>query len=509
MSRVELFERIRRDNRKEGLGVRALARRHRVHRRVVRQALASATPPERKPAERSAPALGPYQGLIREWLTADLEAPRKQRHTAHRIWMRLRDEHRAAVAESTVRAYVAQVRFELANHAERVTVPQTHGPGEEAEVDFGRFAAWIDGVLTDVWMFCMRLSFSGRAFHMAFANQSTESFLEGHVEAFAHLGGVPTGQIRYDNLKPAVIKVLLGRERLENPRFVALRSHYGFDSFYCEPGLDGAHEKGGVEGEIGWFRRNHLTPMPVVGSLAALNAFMAKADAGDDTRRIGRRSATVGEAAAAEAPHLAPLPDDAFDVTTTLWCIVDAKARIVVRQCHYSVPAGLSRRRVAVRLGGHRLTVYDGARVVATHERQLHRGSEELVLDHYLEILAHKPGALPGSTALAAARACGAFGATHEAFWAEARRRLGDRLGTKALIGVLLAQRVLPADAVVAGMAAALAAGSVDPEVVAVEARRHIKQAAPAPVVPIGVRLSPRPVPTLEGYDALLEGAGR
>ena len=509
MSRVELFERIRHDHKKEGMGVRALAHRHRVHRRTVRQALASATPPERKAAERTAPALGPYQGLIRQWLTEDLEVPSKQRHTAHQVWVRLVEEQGAAVSESTVRAYVAQVRFELANHAQRVTVPQTHGPGEEAEVDFGRFAAWIEGCFTDVWMFCMRLSHSGRAFHRAFANQSTESFLEGHVEAFAHFGGVPTGQIRYDNLKPAVIKVLLGRERLENPRFVALRSHYGFDSFYCEPGLDGAHEKGGVEGEIGRFRRNHLTPMPAVASLGDLNTHMAEADLADDARRIARRAETVGESAVREAPYLAALPDDLFDITTTITCIVDTKARICVRQCYYSVPAGLARRRVEVRLGGRDLKVFDRGKLVATHERLLHRGSEELVLDHYLEILVRKPGALPGSTALASARASGAFGPTHESFWKEARRRLGDGRGTRALIGVLLHQRALPADAVVAGMSAALRIGSVDPAVVAVEARRHLEASAPAPVIPIGVRLAARPTPTLEGYDALLEGAAR
>jgi len=100
------------------------------------------------------------------------------------------------VAESTVRAYVGEVRFELAKHARVVTVPQTHGPGEQAEVDFGEFVAWIDGVVTKLWMFCMRLSHSGRGFHLAFANQATEAFLEGHVEAFAHFGGVPSGYIR-------------------------------------------------------------------------------------------------------------------------------------------------------------------------------------------------------------------------------------------------------------------------------------------------------------------------
>jgi transposase len=437
MSRVELYERIRRANRDEGLGIRALATRFRVHRRTVRDALSSATPPDRKVPERAAPALGPWQATIRGWLSEDLTAPRKQRHTAHRVWERLRDECGATVAEPTVRAYVAKVRFELENHARAVTVPQTHGPGEQAEVDFGGFSAWIAGVLVELWMFCMRLSHSGRGFHLAFANQAQEAFLEGHVEAFEHFGGVPVGHIRYDNLKPAVIKVLLGRARLENPRFVALRSHYGFDSFYCEPGIAGAHEKGGVEGEVGRFRRAHLVPVPRVQSLAELNALLGAADAADEDRTIAWRRASVGEMAAAEAPMLAPLPTDTFDTATTLWPIVDTKARICVRQSFYSVPAGLARRRVEVRLGARSFQVIADAKVVARHQRSLHKGEEELVLDHYLEILLRKPGALPGATALAQARASGAFGATHDAFWEAARRRLGDGAGTRALIGVL------------------------------------------------------------------------
>ncbi|HVM12919.1 MAG TPA: IS21 family transposase [Egibacteraceae bacterium] len=509
MSRVELYERIRRANRDEGLGIRALALRFRVHRRTIREALSSATPAERKVPERTAPALGPWQGTIRGWLSDDLTAPRKQRHTAHRVWERLTHECGATVAEATVRAYVAKVRFELDNHARAVTVPQNHGPGEEAEVDFGAFSAWIAGVLVELWMFCMRLSHSGRGFHLAFANQAQEAFLEGHVEAFEHFGGVPVGQIRYDNLKPAVIKVLLGRARLENPRFVALRSHYGFDSFYCEPGVNGAHEKGGVEGEIGRFRRAHLVPVPKVASLAELNEVLAAADAGDDHRTVARRSSTVGEMAAAEAAVLRPLPADSFDTATTLWPIVDTKARICVRQSLYSVPAGLSRRRVEVRLGARAFVVIVDAKVVARHQRSLHKGTEDLVLDHYLEILVRKPGALPGSTALAQARSSGAFGATHDAFWEAARRRLGDGAGTRALIGALLLHRSLPAGAVVAGMAAALRIDSVDPDVVAVEARRSLEPAdAPAVVVPIGARLAQRPAPTLVGYDELLE-AGR
>ncbi len=510
MSRVELFEKIRKDNREEGLGIRALAGRYHVHRRTVREALASATPPGRKVPDRMSPALGPWQAIIRQWLSADLGAPRKQRHTAHRVWVRLRDECGASVAESTVRTFVAQVRFELENHAGAVTVPQTHGPGEEAEVDFGAFCAYIDGTLTELWMFCMRLSHSGAGFHLAFANQAQEAFFEGHVEAFDHFGGVPAGMIRYDNLKPAVIRVLLGRERLENQRFIALRSHFAFDSFYCEPGIKGAHEKGGVEGEIGRFRRNHLVPVPKVASLAELNELLAAADAADDRRTIARRNHTVGQAAAAEAAFLRPLPTDPFDTTTTLRPIVDAKARICVRQSFYSVPAGLSRRRVEVRLGARSFVVVADAKVVATHQRSLHKCSEDLVLDHYLEILTRKPGALPGSTALAQARASGSFGPTHNAFWAAARRRLGDGAGTRALIGVLLLHRSLPEAAVVGGMVAALAVGSVDPEVVAVEARRSLEEAPTPAVVPIGARLLPRPAPNLDDYDELLvAGVGR
>ena len=457
MSRVELYERIRKDSRDEQLSVRALAARHRVHRRTVREALASAVPPERKVPDREAPALGPWMLLIRAWLVADRDAPRKQRHTARRVHQRLVAEYGAVVAESTVRAFVAQVNFELDNVLHAVTVPQTHGPGEEAEVDFGEFAAFIDGVFVKCWMFCMRLSHSGRGFHVAFSHQAQEAFFEGHVLAFEHFGGVPH-LIRFDNLKSAVIKVLLGRDRMENERFVALRSHYGFDSFYCLPGVDGAHEKGGVEGEVGRFRRRHLVPVPRVASMGELNELLAAGDAIDDERHIARRAEPVGAAGAREVASMRSLPEVVFDSAAVLSAKVDTKGRVSVRQSFYSVPVGLARRHVTVRLGAQALEVVADGRVVARHERSLHKGTEDLVLDHYLEILVRKPGALPGSTALAQARASGSFGPAHERFWAEARRRLGDGAGTRAVIGVVLLQRRTPADVVAAAMDAALEA---------------------------------------------------
>lgn len=504
MSRVELFERIRKDNR-EGLSIRALAQKHHVHRRTVREALASATPSERKTPERVSPALGPWVMIIRAWLVADRDVPRKQRHTARRVWQRLVAEYGAVVAESTVRAYVAQVNFELDNTLFAVTVPQTHGPGEEAECDFGEFMAWIDGVLVKCWMFCLRLSYSGRGFHVAFCHQAQEAFFEGHVLAFAHWGAVPA-RIRYDNLKAAVTRVLLGRDRLENQRFVALRSHYFFDSFYCLPGIDGAHEKGGVEGEVGRFRRRHLVPVPRVADLAELNELIAAGDRADDERHVARRAQSVGDAAAAEQASMRPLPVEAFDSTTVLPAVkVDTKGRICVRQSFYSVPVRLARRSVTVRLGAQELEAVADGRRVARHVRSLHKGTEDLVLDHYLEILVRKPGAMPGSTALSQARAAGAFGPTHERFWTEARRRRGDGAGTRALIGVLLLQRGLPAQVVTDAMDAALAIGSVDPDVVAIEARRIAARRPTAQIVPIGTgAVDVRPAPRLEGYDLLL-----
>lgn len=510
MSRVELFEKIRRDFRM-GVSIRELSRSYEVHRRTVRQAIVDAVPPVRRSPERTSPVLGPWVGTIRAWLTADLVVPKKQRHTARRVWERLVSEHGAVVAESTVRRYVAKVKAELVAGRWKVAVPQTHGLGEEAEVDFGEFYGWLDGTWTRLWMFVMRLSASGKAFHCVFGNQAGESFYEGHNLAFVHFGGVPR-RIRYDNLRPAVIRVLLGRERWENEKFVALRSHYGFDSFFCQPGLEGAHEKGGVEGEIGRFRRRWLVPVPRVGSLEELNAMMADADVVDDTRVIsGRpmvdgRRVSVGEHFWLEAAHLQPL-GDSFDVAVNLQCRVDHKARICVRQAYYSVPARLAGSKVAVRLRADHLEVLDGSKVVTRHVRSLHKGTETLTLDHYLEILVRKPGALPGATALVQARTAGTFTQAHQRFWDTARRSLGDQAGTRALIDVLLEHRRLPAGSIVAALEAANQAGIIDPAVVTVEARRHTDTRPPADVIPIGALARyDRPAPSVSVYDQLLTG---
>jgi transposase len=513
MSRVKLFEEIRRE-RRDGASIRGLADAHGVHRRTVRQAITDAVPPLRKTPQRDAPVLGPWKDTIRGWLEADLEVPKKQRHTARRVWERLVGEHGVQVGESTVRRFVAQVKAELVK-VPMVAVPQTHGLGEEAEVDFGEFYAWLAGEWTRLWLFVMRLSASGKAFHRVFGNQCGESFYEGHNLAFVSFGGVPE-TIRYDNLKPAVIKVLLGRSRWENPKFIALRSHYGFESFFCLPGIDGAHEKGGVEGEIGRFRRRHLVPVPRVASLGDLNAAVAEADVSDDARVIsGRppvdgRRITVGEHFASEQPHLQTLSVESFDVAVELVCRVDHKARICVRQAYYSVPVRLAGNKIRVRLGASHLEILDRSTVVARHARSLHKGTETLTLDHYLEILVRKPGALLGATALVQARQAGTFTPAHQRFWDRARRRHGDQAGTRALIEILLQHRRLPTPAIVTALDAANRTGITDPAVVIVEARRHTDQRPLPEMIPIGALARyDRPVPTVTVYDQLLTGEPR
>jgi transposase len=505
-SRVELFEQIRRDQRLAQLSIRELAERHGVHRRTVRQALVSAVPPPRKEyARRPRPALDPWVAVIDGWLLADREAPRKQRHTARRVWQRLVAEHGAGLAEVTVSRYVTARRRELGLDEVEVAIPQTHLPGAEAEVDFGEFHFELAGVDVTCWMFVMRLSHSGRAFHLAFGNQAQESFLEGHVRAFEHFGGVP-GMIRYDNLKPAVVRVLRGRDRTESERFIALRSQYGFDSFFCRPGVEGAHEKGGVEGEIGRFRRRHLVPVPKVGSLAALNDLIAAADALDDGRVITGRPVTVAAAFAAETVQLLALPAEPFDPARLLQARVDNRSRVSVRQSFYSVPVRYVGRRLPVRLTGHTVEVLDGTKVVAHHERAFGRYAEVLVLDHYLEVLKTKPGALPGATALAQAKAKGTFTGSHQAYWDAARRACGDAAGTRALIEILLAHRTTPAAVLTAALDRAVASGCLDPQVVLIDARRETTHLAP--VIPIGALARyDRPTPSLAAYDELLTGS--
>ncbi|WP_331762395.1 IS21 family transposase [Streptomyces sp. NBC_01508] len=490
LQRVELFELIRRDRRLEDASVRSLAKRYGVHRRVVRQAFDSALPPARKAIEVRRSVLEQGKGWIDEMLRADLTAPRKQRHTNKRIMERLRDEYGFPVAYTTLNDYLRVRRPQIREEAERSRmltegmVPQFHRPGEEAEVDFAEVWVRVDGKPMACQLFTLRLSYSGKAVHRVFSTSGQEAFMQGHVDAFRILGGIPTRHIRYDNLKPAVSQVCFGRSRVESQRWVAFRSHYGFDAFYCRPGIEGAHEKGGVEHEGGRFRRSHLVPVPEVDTLAELNEKIEQIEIAEDVRHVDNRPTSVGFDFDYEAPLMAPLPFEEFDIGLTLTPKVDKTSRITVRQNKYSVPARFIGTNVRVSLRADEVWVFERNELVVRHPRLAGRYGFRDLLDHYLEILRHKPGALEHSTGLAAARESGKFTETHDAFWAAARESRGRSEGTRALIEVLLLHRRLPDEAVVAGMKAVLEAGSISPDLVAIEARKALAAAGgPPPVV--------------------------
>ncbi|MGH3430535.1 MAG: IS21 family transposase, partial [Mycobacteriales bacterium] len=363
------------------MSVRTLADRYQVHRRAVREALASAVPKERKKPPRRRSVLEPAYGWIDAMLRQDLASPRKQQHTTIRIYQRLITEYGFTQAgKTTVYEYVARRRPEVIAEAREGhahlegMVPQQHMPGEEAEVDFADVWVRVAGEMTKCHLFTLRLSYSGKAIHRVFKSEAQEAFLEGHVEAFRALGGVPTGHIRYDNLKPAVNRVCFGRSRVESQRWVAFRSHYGFEAFYCIPGQDGAHEKGGVEQEGGRFRRTHLVPVPEVTSLDELNERIAAIDLAEEDRVLHGQRVSVGLKFRDEADLLGPVPFDDFDCGLTLTPKVGRDARITVRQAQYSVPARFIGRQVRVSLRANDVIVFDKNTIIARHPRFTHRG---------------------------------------------------------------------------------------------------------------------------------------
>ena len=510
-SRVEQFEQIRRDRDREGLSIRALAERHGVHRRAVRQALLSPLPPaKRAPVSRPAPKLGPLRAVIDGWLEADRAAPRKQRHTAKRIHRRLVDEYGAEVAEVTVRQYVRARKRELGWPVSEVFVPQAHAPGMEAEVDWGQALVEFGGAPTTVHLFVMRASFSGAAFCQASLVETQQAFLELHVQAFEWFGGV-FPEIRFDNLKSAVKKVLKGRRRVESDRFVALRSHYLFGSQFTTPGLEGAHEKGGVEGEVGRLRRNHLVPVPRVADLAEVNALLLAGCEADLGRRIDGRAGTVGEAWATERPLLVALPAEPFDSAEAAAPRVDQKSLVTIRQNRYSVPVALAGLKVSARVGAREITITHSGREVARHERLHGRFGTSAKLDHYLDLLRRKPGAMEHSVALAQERDRGAWPDCFDELWAALSGRYGRSDAARQMVDVVLLCREHGPDGLALAVRGALTAGAIDGRAVAVLARRahSARPATPALLTDLEPRLAAheRPAPDLADYDQLLKGA--
>jgi transposase len=502
---VELFEAIRREY-EFGIGtVQGVARKFGVHRRLVREALGTAIPTEKPSKERPRPRVAPVVDVIEQILLADRQAPRKQRHTAHRIWVRLSKEHpEHPVAESTVREYVRARKKALGLLARETFVPQSYPWGSEAQVDWYEAAADLNGERITLQVFSLRSMASGAAFHRAYFRATQQAFLDGHQHAFHYLGGI-FHRLRYDNLSSAVQKILRGHRREETARFIAFRSHWRFEAEFCNPAE--GHEKGGVEGEVGYFRRNHWVPVPKARDLAELNEQLLAACREDEVRTISGRTETVGAAMRVEQISLLSLAEDDFDLAEVSFPTVSTMGWVRVRTNAYSVPQDAGTK-VEAKLTAASLEIWHGGKCIAEHERNYGRYQEILDLEHYLEVLEHKPGAFAGSKPLAQWRAAGRWPASYDQLWESLMERHGRSAGTKAMIGLLQLGKTHGYERLRIAIETALALGCTDSAAV-----QHLLTTPDlARQKPVSIRdLGPlaqfeRPLPAVDAYDELLVG---
>lgn len=501
-AKVELYEQLRREY-EFGIGtIRGVARKFGVHRRLVREAAAQALPPPRKRPQRARPKLAIALPFIDAILAADRQAPRKQRHTARRIFHRLQRELPACTAaESTVREYVREQKRALGLLGRMTCIPQSYPWGSEAQVDWYEAVADLDGERRTLQVFGLRSMASGGAFHRAYAHATQQAFLEAHEAAFHYFGGV-FQRLRYDNLPLAVKRILRGRAREETSRFVAFRSHWRFASEFCTPAE--AHEKGGIEGEAGYFRRNHWVPIPVAPDLAALNAQLLAACEADQHRTIAGQTQPIGALMALERPHLLPLAAEGFALAEVSFPRVDGCGCVKVRTNAYSVPVPVGIQ-VEARVYPAQVEVWHAGHCVARHARCYSRQQQVLDLEHYLDVLEKKPGALAGATPLAQWRAQGRWPASYDELWARFQERQGRQAGTQAMIALLQLGRAHGYARLQAAVAQALTWGCADPAAV----RYLLTADTLAHQPPVAVDVGPlaaydRPQPSLRTYDQLL-----
>jgi transposase len=506
-SKVELFEQIRREY-EFGVGtIAGVAKKLSVHRRMVREAIGSALPAPRKKAERPRWKLDAAVAFVDGILEADRKAPRKQRHTAHRIWERIRTEKPdISICERTIRQYVHYRKIALGIAIHEIFVPQSYNWGIEAQVDWYEAYADLAGERTKLQVFSMRSMASGAAFHCAFVHATQQAFLEAHELAFAYYNGV-FHRLRYDNLGAAVKKVLRGQRREETSRFIAFRSHWRYASEFCTPGE--GHEKGGVEGEVGYFRRNHWVPIPEAADLKELNGQLLTACRCDESRRIAGRERNIGADMIVEREHLLPLAAEGMDLAQTGFPTVNSLGCVRVLTNAYSVPLKAGTQ-VHSKAYASTVELWHEGRCAARHERCYGRQQQILDLEHYLDVLYRKPGALAGSRPLEQQRRAGLWPESFDAIWQGLMTRHGKQSGTKKMIGLLQLGKQHGQIRLRAAIETAAATGCTDTAAVEhllqAETLRHV---VCEPMDIGALEKYRRPVPVMNEYDQLLTAGGR
>ena len=391
---MEIYGRVRRAVRVEGRSQRAVAREFGLSRETVRKMLRYAVPPgyqRQQPIKR--PKLGPWLGIIDAILEDDKQRPVKQRHTAKRIFERLKEEHGFTGGYTIVKDYVRTATL----RAQEMFVPLTH-PAGEAQVDFGEALVVIAGVEQKAHYLAMDLPHSDDCFVAAFPAETTEAFLEGHVRAFAYLGGVPT-RILYDNTRIAVAKILGGEERQRTRSFSELQSYYLFADKFGRPAR--GNDKGKVEGLVGYARRNFMVPIPRASSWEELNLHLEADCRKRRERRLRGHSETIGERFERDRAALLPLPAAPYEACEKISARVSSLSLVRYRSNDYSVPTEYGHRQVWVKGYVHEVVIACASEVIARHQRSYEH--EAVVFDplHYLALLEQKTRALDQAAPLA------------------------------------------------------------------------------------------------------------
>jgi len=386
MRTVEFYAAVRRAVFVEGLSQREASRRFGLSRVTVAKMMQFSVPPGyRRQQSPRRPKLEPFLGVIDEILAQDTQSPRKQRHTAWRLFERLRDEYGFNGGYTIVKDYVRQKRL----RGQEMFVPLWHPPGH-AQADFGQAEVVIAGVLQKAHFLVMDLPHSDDAFVMAFPGETTEAFCEGHNKAFSYFGGVPT-RIVYDNTTIAVARILGDGTRQLTRVFRELQSHYLFEERFARPAK--GNDKGKVEGLVGYVRRHFFVPIPRAGSFEELNARLIEECRKRRSRRLRGHQESIGERFERDRQAFLGLPAAPYDACDKQSTRVTSLSLVRYRGNDYSVPTAYGHRQVLVKGYVDEVVICCGTGVIARHARCY--GREEAIYDplHYLALLEQKTNA--------------------------------------------------------------------------------------------------------------------